>query len=471
MANDYPKLRAISRFWYKFSGIYERIANFFATLYRYDWYIVPEIYDDKLLDEGTKQEKVLKDFAKVLNLLDNTYIKKICGEIALDVVLDGAYYGYLVETDNSFVIQKLPIEYCRSRFFVEGLPAIEFNMAFFDTIKDIQYRMKVLDVFPEEFKKGYLLYKQGKLPSDIFGTCGSWYMLSPGLAFKFNFNNSDIPTLINAIPALIDLDAAQALDRRKQMQDLLKIIVQKLPRDKNGDLIFDVDEAKDIHLNAVKMLANAVGVDVLTTFADIDSITLKDNNTSTSVDDLEKVERTVFNAFGVSQNLFNTDGNLSLEKSVLIDESNVRNLLLQFTIFFDRLTQRQSPNKKKYNFKFYMLETTQFNYKDMSKMYKEQTQIGYSKMLAQVALGHSQSFILNSITFENNVLHLSDIMIPPLMSSTMSSADVLGNRNQTTTQKNQNSTGETKEVGRPEKAEGEKSDKTLANNESMEVKS
>ena len=84
------------------------------------------------------------------------------------------------------------------------------------------------------------------------------------------------------------------------MQDLLKIIVQKLPRDKNGDLIFDVDEAKDIHLNAVKMLANAVGVDVLTTFADIDSITLKDNNTSTSVDDLEKVERTVFNAFGVS---------------------------------------------------------------------------------------------------------------------------------------------------------------------------
>jgi len=80
---------------------------------------------------------------------------------------------------------------------------------------------------------------------------------------------------------------------------------------------------------------------------------------------------------------------LSLEKSVLIDESNVRNLLLQFTIFFDRLTQRQSPNKKKYNFKFYMLETTQFNYKEMSKMYKEQTQIGYSKMLAQVALGHS----------------------------------------------------------------------------------
>ena len=42
--------------------------------------------------------------------------------------------------------------------------------------------------------------------------------------------------------------------------------------DKNNDLIFDIDEAKDIHNNAVEMLRRAVGVDVLTTFADIDSL-------------------------------------------------------------------------------------------------------------------------------------------------------------------------------------------------------
>jgi hypothetical protein len=42
---------------------------------------------------------------------------------------------------------------------------------------------------------------------------------------KFNFNGSDIPVFINAIPALLDLDAAQDLDRKKQMQKLLKIII------------------------------------------------------------------------------------------------------------------------------------------------------------------------------------------------------------------------------------------------------
>ena len=98
--------------------------------------------------------------------------------------------------------------------------------------------------------------------------------------------------------------------------------------DKNNDLTFDIDEAKDIHNNAVEMLSRAVGVDVLTTFADIDSIDMSDKNTATTRDDLEKVERTVFNDLGISRNLFNTDGNLSLEKSILNDESSVRNLLL-----------------------------------------------------------------------------------------------------------------------------------------------
>ena len=142
------------------------------------------------------------------------------------------------------------------------------------------------------------------------------------------------------------------------MQKLLKIIVQKLPLDKNGDLIFDVDGARDIHNNAVQMLKRAVGVDVLTTFADIESIDMSDKNTTATQDDLAKVERAVYNAFGVSQNMFNTDGNMALEKSVLNDEGMVRALLLQFEVFFDRIAQSKSANRKKYNFRLYMLETT-----------------------------------------------------------------------------------------------------------------
>lgn len=477
MENDYLTLRTFSRFFYKTSGIYQKLCQYVAFMYRYDWYIVPEIFDDSV-----KEEKVLKDFSKILNFLDNSYIKKVCGEMALKVLVDGCYFGYLVPSNDSIIIQELPIEYCRTRYSVKGMPVIEFNMAFFDTFRDVNYRMRILNLFPDEFKKGYALFKQGKLEGDYQGDKGGWYVLTPGLAFKFNLNGSDIPAFINIVPNLLDLDEAQDLDRRKQMQDLLKIIIQKLPLDKNGDLIFDVDEAQDIHNNAVAMLQRAIGVDVLTTFAEVDEIDMSDKNTTTTKDDLAKVERTVYNAAGTSKNIFNTEGNLALEKSILEDESTIRNLLLQFIILFDRIVQDKNTNKKKYAFRFYMLETTQYNYQTLSKLYKEQSQIGHSKILPQIALGHSQSFILNTAHFENEILHLAELMLPNLMSSTMNLADLMGKTGQDNNKNNQSKTGEQngsnaakksaaaaekKEAGRPEKANDEKSEKTIQNKESM----
>jgi hypothetical protein len=107
----------------------------------------------------------------------------------------------------------------------------------------------------------------------------------------------------------------------------LKIIIQKMPIDKNGDLIFDVDEAQALHNNAVRMLGKAIGIDVLTTFADVDVADLADKSAVTSIDELEKVERTVYNESGTAQNLFNTDGNIALEKSILDDEANLYGLI------------------------------------------------------------------------------------------------------------------------------------------------
>jgi hypothetical protein len=462
---DIEKLREISNYFYRTNGIYSSVCHYFAFLYRYDWYVVPEV-----LDEKSKNEKILKEFNDLLSFFDNSYIEKMCGDLALEVIKNGAYYGYLVDSDDCVMLQQLPINYCRSRYNIRNKPAIEFNMRFFDdNFADINYRMRVLKMFPKEFAKGYLLYKQNKLPRDFIGDeyC-SWYLLDPEKTVKFNFTADDMPYFVNAIPSLLDLDAAQDLDRRKQMQQLLKILIQKLPMDKNGDLIFDNDEARDIHNNAVQMLSRAIGVDVLTTFADIQVEDMADSNTTTKTDDLEKVERSVFNSFGLSRNLFNTDGNLALDKSILNDESSLRNLLLQFNIFFNDIAQKRSKNKKKYNFKLYMLETTQYNYKELAKMYKEQVTLGYSKMLPQIALGHSQSSIIHTAHFENEILQLSSIMIPPLMSSTISGEDILGKDKQSNSSNKQNKI-DTKEktAGRPEKADDQKSEKTIQNKESM----
>lgn len=463
-SKKYETLRNISDYFYESSGIYYRLCRYMAFLYRYDWFVTPYVADVNKVNEN----KVLNDFSKVLTYLDASNVKKTCGDVALEIIKSGVYYGLVIDFGDKFAIQQLPARYCRSRYFSGTNPVIELNMRFFDAqFPNVQYRMKVLQMFPKEILKAYMLFKQGKLQGDYPGDTNGWYALDPETTVKFSLNNSDFPPLVGVIPSIIDLDQAQDLDRKKTMQQLLKIIVQKLPMDKNGDLIFDVEEAKDIHNNAVAMLKRAVGIDVLTTFADIIKIDTKDTNASTTKDDLEKVERTVFNNSGISQNLFNADGNLAVTNSILNDEASIRDLIFQFQSFLNRVIQRFN-RKNHYTFGVSMLETTQYNYKELSKLYKEQVQIGYSKMLPQVALGHSQSSIIAMAQFENEVLHLSELMLPPLSSNTINGEDLLGKRNQVQQSNSQNKqTTEKKTTGRPEKEDAQKSDKTIANRQSM----
>ncbi len=287
------------------------------------------------------------------------------------------------------------------------------------------------------------------------------------MTVKFTANGEDYPAFISVIPLILDLDEAQDLDRKKTLQRLCKILIQKMPLDKNGELIFDVGEAQQLHNNAVQMLTRAIGVDVLTTFADVEVESLMDNQATTQTDDLIRVERQLYNEAGISQMQFNTDGNIALEKSILNDEATLYNMLLQFENFLNELIEKHNIGKKVV-YRVQLLTTTIYNYKDMAKLYKEQMQVGFSKMLAQIALGQSQSSILANAYFENDILDLVNVFIPPLMSSTMNE-NILnrvregGGKGAVGTKSN----GEPqKTAGRKELADDQKSEKTIKNIES-----
>lgn len=397
--------------------------------------------------------------------MDNCDLKSVFGDIALEVVKNGCYYGYVIQQKNAAYIQKLPIKYCRSRYIINGKRVVEFNIKYFDDeFSDSIYRLKVLRIFPKEIQKAYLSYKRGTLKKDFNGDEEGWFVLDVGAAFKFTLNN-DIPLFVSIIPKLMDLEEAQDLDKDKMKQQLLRLIIQEMPIDKNGDLIFDVDEAAQLHSNAVKMVGDAIGIDVLTTFADVKVEDLSDRNTVSSIDQLEKVERTVYNEAGVSQNQFNSDGQVALEKSIANDEATMTTLLLQFENFAEDLLKPFNKNVNRLQYKVQMLPTTIYNYRELSKMYKEQTQIGFSKLLPQVALGQSQSVVMATAMFENKMLHLEKVMIPPQMSSTMS-----GNQSKNNGSRNDGTTGEPsagEQGGRPELPDDQKSEKTIRNREAM----
>lgn len=478
-------MREISNFFYKTSGIYNRMCRYMAYIYRYDWMITPVVNRglsvvpkaDKDLTE-TNKNKALEDFFKILKTFDEFNVKKFCGDVALKVIRNGCYYGYLIPTTNGKIsVQELPPRYCRTRFCINEQPVVQFNMSFFDDFYlTVEQRTKVLNLFPDEFKKGYRAYKQGKLNGrDFPGDTSGWYTLDPNSTIKFNINGDDYPLFIAAIPTLIDLDIARDLDQKRMAQKLLRIIIQKMPLDKNGDSIFDIDEAKELHNNAVKMLKKSIGTDVLTTFADVDVADMSDKSNTTQSDDVNRVKMSVFDEFGTSVDNFNSTSNAALKYSDLNDASNMYNLLQQFEGFLNRLLKPYNTNSKRVYYTAQILETTNSNYQDMAKLYRGQTQLGFSKMLPQIALGQSESSILANAYWENEILNLVEVFVPPISSATMN-ADTLQALTGKSADNNAAAAGQSSgssqiqsdsKAGRPEKADEDKSDKTIANRESL----
>lgn len=464
-SNNIDFMREVSDFYFKMSGIYARLCKHVSNFYRYDWTITPYTTSDKI-----SPDKVIEGFNRTSYALDEFGVKEFCGEAALKVCRHGCYYGYIIQNGDSFSVQELLPKYCRSRYSIQGRPAVEFNMKFFDEYyTSPQQRVKVLGMFPRDFQKGYIAYRDNKLPPEAPGDSAGWYLLDPSCTVKFNINGEDYPPFISVIPHIIDLEAAQELDRKKMAQKLLKIIIQKMPLDKNGDLIFDVDEAQELHNNAVKMLGKAIGIDVLTTFADVEVADMADRNAAASIDELEKVERTLYNESGTAQNLFNTDGNIALEKSILDDEANIYGLILQFEAFLNYLIKPFNKNPKKLYYKVNMLPTTIYNYKDMSKLYKDQSAAGGSKMLAGIALGQSQSQILATAKFENEVLDISNLFASKqareehhIKMKGNEVKSIQGSENQDKDLKI-----DKQKAGRKEKPDDQKSEKTIANKEAM----
>lgn len=94
-------------------------------------------------------------------------------------------------------------------------------------------------------------------------------------------------------------------------------------------------------------------------------------------------------------------------------------------------------------------------------------QIGFSKMLPQIALGQSQSSILANAYFENDILDLVNVFIPPLMSSTMNENILNRVKGAGTSSGSSNNSSDSQGAGRKELPDDQKSEKTIKNRESM----
>jgi hypothetical protein len=120
---------------------------------------------------------------------------------------------------------------------------------------------------------------------------------------------------LNVIPAAIDYDSAVETEKERELDEIRKIIVQKIPHLNTGELLFEPDEALEMHKGTVGMMKGNKNVSVLTTYADTEAITSR-TSSEAATNNLEKMLNNLYAEAGVSKELFASTSNLTLEYSI-----------------------------------------------------------------------------------------------------------------------------------------------------------
>lgn len=461
---DLESVRQLSRYFYRTNSNYHNNVDFLAHLPLYDTVIVP------IFEEGKGSEaQILKNFYAACRYIDQLDCPNLLPHITTEWILTGIYNGILREDEQGKpVVQDLPLEYCRTRFKdFNNLNILEFNLTYFEHFTDKKTREEVLLTFPKVVQQGWKLWQNHK------NNVETWIAIPPELGgICFCFPTDLMPLLIASIPELKKLDDAIKREETRDENELYKLLIQRMPIDKNGELVFQLEEVADIHESVANMLKDEDTVEVLTTFGETSLENLQDSSAaSQSTDRLEKYRKNVWDALGRGEILFNATNSSSLAYSIKKDETLMLAYINVYETWIKYILNTRFSRKNLF-FDFEILPTTRFNQTDMQSTYFRGAQYGYSKMFAGVAMGIKQMDQLSLMNFENNFLHMSEKMVPLQSSYTTSGKTIAENeKKSSTSEQNEVTSQATSDIsdtgGRPELPDEQKSEKTQSNIDSQ----
>ena len=434
-SSSLTEMQKLSRNYFYRDGLYKRILLYYATLLKYVGILIP----NPIAGNELSTPYVLKKYNSALDYLDKIFLPDLFTHFSLRALIDGCYYGVFKEVSKTdLVVLDLPAEYCRSNFRdLHGNDIIEFNVTYFDGIADLEDRKQALRVYPKFISDYYRRYAKGQVSS-------MWVKIPTDIGFCFPFSDDGRPLFLDLIPAVMDYDEAVDINRERDLEEIRKIIVQKIPHLADGTLLFEPDEALEMHAGAVGMMKGNKNISVLTTYADVDAVVSK-TSSEASTNALEKSLQNVYSRASVSGQLFAPTGSQALNTSITNDMALMMILANKYSHFVTYIINYLFANSN-VNFKYSILPVSWYNVTQYITDTMKLAQSGYSFILPAVAAGLSQKDLINIKDLENNVLKLSTKLIPLESSYTQSSG----------------------QVGRPALPVEEKSPKTIQNEESLD---
>ena len=460
-SGEISSIRELSRYYYRTNGRYRNVINFLANLFLYDTLVTP-IYE---IGKGSKTQ-IVKAFYNACSFVEALSVKTTLSRITREWLKSGVYYGMLQEAGDKVVVQDLPIEYCRTRYKdFNNLPVLEFNITYFVTKFDSdQAREAAILTYPTIIQQAWKKYKAGTL-EDI------WVVVPASAGgVVFCFAEDTTPLLISALEELAKLKDAVGREEKRDENELYKLLIQRMPIDNNGHLVFELDEVEQIHAGVANMLRNLDTVDVLTTFGETTLENLQDSSAATQANNrIEKYSDNAWDALGLSKLFFNADNSSSLAYVIKRLETVMQEYINQYAVWIKFLINSRF-SRTGLTFDFEILPTTKYNIDDYMQYYLQAAQFGYPRMRVAAVLGMKQRSLVSAINFENEFLELDEKMVP-LSSSYTQSGNENSEEKNNSEKKNSSSKGQPKDLtnkgGRPELADEDKSQKTQANIDSM----
>lgn len=427
--------QALSRnFFYK-DGYYKQIIIHYATLLKYAGLLIP----NPSLGKKLSTSHISKRYYNALDYVEKMNLPVFLTDCATRALIDGCYYGVIVQLDKqNFSVLDLPSGYCQTRYKdLNGDDLIEFDVSYFNSIVDLTAKEQALASYPKFIRDAYKKWQKQK-------SSNSWVIIPSDIGICFPFFDGR-PLFLSVIPASLEYDDAIQTERDRDAEEIRKILVQKIPHLQDGRLLFEPDEAAEMHAGAVGMLKGNKNISVLTTYADVDAVVSKTTGESTSKT-LEQIEKNIYAQAGVSGQIFSSTGSSTLDASIKNDIALMMYLANKFSRFITNSINRIYGNTN-ITFKYQILPVSIHN---MDKFVDQSFKLsgsGYSYLLPVVALGLSQRDIVNLKELENDVLKLGEKLIPLSSSYTQSSDNP---------------------TGRPKLDDNEKAEKTIKNEESLD---
>lgn len=387
--SDMSEQRKISDEAYKLIPIYTTVIDYLSNMFTWDYVYWPRQVKDKA-NAGDYAE----NYSLISEIVDGLSIETTYPSVLTNLYVKGAVYLYIIKSTSSKTLTtiSLPVKYCRTFAQTQfGTYMYQFDFSYFDSLGLNAEEMELIwGMYPPEFKGQYEAYKADKNLQ--------WQLANPKFAGAILLNDAGFPTKLNILRSILQYQQYLNNELERSEQQLDKIIAHKMPTWEDK-LVVGIEEMTELHQSMSKILTRNKHVKLMTTFGDMDVLSIGDDQTKENKT-LENAYAAIFDNAGENNGLFSATQKESLLYSLKRDESIVWKYVQELTSIFN-IAINNSFNFKGYQCDLNILPITYYNRTEMMNIYKEGATLGVGKLEYIVSTGTKQVDIQAKIDLED----------------------------------------------------------------------